>query len=563
MMGLPGKKNGSEKKGDAPYPFYRLKPGWRGNLAIFGLLGMLIITYFYWQIRLAEKTFTDHVNEHARMVAGLIQLNAKGAVASQNVVEEIISTFLGNSARFIDYLDAVAPFSEMELTAFASETGLSGIRILEKGGEYREGPSQWLSLDKHRGMADNPRFSHLTKKSLYCYSLPRPENMGTVLVGLTDVRIEAFQRQIGLLHLLEMLPGTGGIRYIRMEKPASPSPGSITEPIIRIYAKKADKIAEARLSLGDDILVIGMDAKQFLIRVDQLWKEFIVFSTILILSGVFFSWLLLRNQRAYLNEVQNFERRLAKETEDASLGRASASITHEIRNPLNAISMGLQRLQLEGDELNEEHRELVANLLKAVKRTDGIISGLRRFAGPVKPLLTRVYPDSVIRHILLLYKEEYSKRGITVEYRPDYTGTVSADLALLEEAMENLIKNAIEAQPDGGDIFLGLSRKENAIVISIANNGFSLSEDDTKKILQPYFTTKTRGSGLGLAIVSRIIRGHGGHLKIQVKKPGRLKIDLSIPVNAHGSGVELNLLKPSSVLPQPIITGEDHENTCS
>jgi signal transduction histidine kinase len=116
--------------------------------------------------------------------------------------------------------------------------------------------------------------------------------------------------------------------------------------------------------------------------------------------------------------------------------------------------------------------------------------------------------------------------------------------------MENLIKNAVEAQPDGGTIFLGLSRKKSDIVISMENSGFSLPEDETEKILQPYFTTKTKGSGLGLPIVSRIIRGHGGNLNIQARKHGRLRIDLSIPVNAHGSGVEL-------------ITGGDHENTCS
>ena len=85
--------------------------------------------YFLWQIRQARHAFQEHVTDHARLVAEVIHMNARNAVFSREVTEEILRTFLGNTARFVNYLDTVEPFTPEELTAFAAETQLSGITI--------------------------------------------------------------------------------------------------------------------------------------------------------------------------------------------------------------------------------------------------------------------------------------------------------------------------------------------------------------------------------------------------------------------------------------------------
>ena len=335
--------------------------------------------------------------------------------------------------------------------------------------------------------------------------------------------------QISLEHMVGMLSDQAGIRYVRIE-PRPLGNGKYADATqVRIVDDNKDKMAEVSVPFGKDVLVAGLKATHFFKRVNQLRNEFIVFSIIIAGLGVFFSWLLYRYQEAHVNHVQRFERRLAAEKEDAALGRASSTITHEIRNPLNAISMGLQRLQIEAKEIDDEHRVLISNLMIAVKRTNSIITGLHRYASPLIHHDRKVNPDSVVNHILELYRQPCVTASIAIDYKPEFHQTITADSGLLEEAVENLIKNAIEAQPNGVDIEIRLFQQGSALVLSIENSGFDLPEKEAEKILEPYFTTKTRGSGLGLSISARIIRAHGGWMKVIVPIPGRVRINLFLP----------------------------------
>jgi signal transduction histidine kinase len=508
-----------------------LKPAWKGNIIIIGSLILLVLAYYYWQIRESERTFIAHVEEHTRLIADVIKLNAVRAMLSQEIVEEIIGTFLGNSARFVDYLDAIEPFSSDELTAFALESGLSAIRIARPDGTITEGPVNGFRIEAPCN-SNNHTLQHTESQNIYFQTIPRASGAGCIAVGLADARIETLNVQISLPYLLNLLSDLPGIQYVRLEK-LSDNTGKFNPlPEINIAGDGPDKIAEARLPLEGGILHIGLKARHFYIRVKHLRGEFMGFSVIIAVLGICFSWALYRYQAAYIAQVRNFERRLAREKEDASLGRASAAITHEIRNPLNAISMGLQRLEIEAGELTEDHRAMISILRKAVQRTDGIIAELRRYARPLAVKRDPVHPDTLIRSILKLYQEPCASASVSVTYTSAYAGTISADPQLLEEIMENLIKNAIEAQPEGGYLSVELFPEERNVILSVENSGFRLPEAEAERILEPYFTTKTRGSGLGLSIVRRIVRGHDGEITVQVPKPGILRISITLPIKS-------------------------------
>ncbi|QTA89786.1 sensor histidine kinase [Desulfonema magnum] len=515
----------TEKPIRIPKPL-RLLPGWKGNLLVFGLLIIIVLGYFFWQARQAHRTFLNHAREHSRMLAGVIELNARGAVLSQGAVEEIMQTFLGNMARFADYLDTVEPFSEDELAAFALEAGLAGIRIIRDNGEFTQGPPGWFS-PSYVTCTENVRvLQHLATDHLYFLTLPREAGEGCVVVGLTAVHIEKLHEQVGLSHLLHTLSELAGIRYVRIESFTSNPP----KAEVILIDKPDKKLAETRLPFDEGILVVALEAGHFFFRIRQLWNEFFLFSAILAILGVFFSWILHRYQNAYLNRIRDVERELARQREDAALGRAAAAITHEIRNPLNAISIGLQRLQIEADDLDDEYQSLVSTMLRAVRRTNSIVTNIRQYAGPLTPQKKPVRLNSMLNHILALYAQKCEEHSVEVKCEIRHNEPVAGDPDMLEQVLENLIKNGIEAQPEGGDIRIILDHQGREAVLTIENSGFSLSESEADQIFEPYFTTKTRGTGLGLAIVRRIVHSHGGRLELQVPRKGVLCVFLYLPL---------------------------------
>lgn len=505
----------------------QMLPTWKGNLLIFSVLIIIILGYFFWQVRQAHQTFLDQVRSYSAMLGGVIELNAKGAVLSEEIVKEIMQTFLGNTARFADYLDMIQPFSPEELSAFAKEAGLAGIRIIRADGGHTEGPAGWSGSENLTCTDKDGFLQHLRSEHLYFLSRTRERLPGCVMVGLTAARIEKLHDQVGLPYLLKTLPGLAGIKSVKIDPDSG---NTFSKPEIRLTENQDETVAQAQMPLGKDTLIVAMDTGYFMARVRQIRHEFFAFSAVLAFLGIFLSWLLYRYQNAYLNQIRNYERELARQREDASLGRAAAAIAHEIRNPLNAISMGLQRLQIESDELSDDSQKLVATLLKAVQRTDSIVKNIRRYAMPSAPRKQSVSMETIINHILSLYRQKYEQHKIEVICHIGYDKNIMGDPDMLEEVVENLMKNSIEAQPYGGYIAIRYERKDDDVVLSFENSGFELSAEQSEKILDPYFTTKTRGTGLGMAIADRIVQAHGGRLVLSSPDSGVIRIDVCLPL---------------------------------
>ena len=208
-------------------------PFWITNIVIFGILLTVVVTYFFWQITQAKKTFLDHVKQHTQLVAGVIQLNVRGAVLSQEVTEEILQTFLGNSARFVDYLDTIEPFTPEEITAFAEETNLAGIRIDRDNGETVGGPPQWYR-GRTQNYGETPQFKHLEEEHLYLFSWPRQEGTGHVLIGFAATNVESLQTQLSLTHVTETLSELPGICYTKIEEVLTEGGNYTTDPEVII-----------------------------------------------------------------------------------------------------------------------------------------------------------------------------------------------------------------------------------------------------------------------------------------------------------------------------------------
>ncbi len=488
---------------------------WKSSLFIFGLLIIFMLIYFLWQIRHLNQVFLSHVREDAKMAADVIRLNARGAVLSQEIIEEMMQTFLGNTIHFIDFLDAVESFSEDELAAFATQAGLAGIKIVRNADSVAEGPPGWLGKSQVACQNPNRSIHHNKNAHLYLLVRKRQQNNGCIIAGITADRIEKLQMQSGLPFMLKALSQLAGILYVKIHPSEISEPQTIDIPKVRLIDTPPLKAAEVQIALGNDVLKIGLQAEHYFRRIKQLWSEFMLLATVLASLGLFFAWLLHRYQSAYLNQVRQFERRIARHREDAVLGRAAAAITHEIRNPLNAIGMGLQRLQIEADQLEADHQRLIGSMLQAVRRTDNIVSNIRSYAKPLTLNKKSLRLDKLVSEVLCLYEQQLKTHQIKLNFNANCEAMIIGDRDSLEEVIENLVKNGIEAQPSGGYLNVNIDKQDTDICLSMENDGFLLSALEAQRIMEPYYTTKAKGTGLGLAIAQKIMTAHGGRINVE------------------------------------------------
>ncbi|MBU0674956.1 MAG: hypothetical protein KJ950_09965 [Proteobacteria bacterium] len=493
---------------------------------ILGSLVLIVLGYFFWQSRQVRHDFINRASEHSRMIAGMISFSLNNAQSSQSSIEQTIKIFLGGTIRFIDYLDGIEPFSPDELAAFAEEANLVGIRINRGSGVGVEAPSGWAPEVTCGSDADD--LQHFKDLKLYLLTW-RDRDSTCIQVGFDSALTDDLAARIGLDRLIRDMNRLPLISYLRLEH-LKESSGHSGQPVVQLINGKGGSVAETIMAFGpDQRLVVGVDAGSYTRRIRQMKHEFVVFSVLMIFLGFFFTWILSRYQMAFLSRVRGFERQMARQHEEAALGRAAATISHEINNPLNAIGMGLQRLEMEL-EIPEEYTKLIGSMRQAVTRSSHIIGDLKQQALPLVPRFAQIDPRPLIEAVKILYQPRCEQQGIRVEWVDMYVGIIEADETILGQVIENVFKNAVEAQPTGGEIIIRTQGVLGHFQFRMENPGFVGDPSAIEKILEPYYTSKTKGAGLGLAVSRRIIEAHGGRIRVDVPEPGILLVEFELPV---------------------------------
>jgi len=502
---------------------------WLGNLLAFGVLCALVLAWFSFQTRQAQQTFLEDAADYARRLADAIGLHARGAVQGRQVTDAMLVRFLGSSARFVDYLDQVEPFRDHELTAFAAEAGLLAIRIVRPEGSS-QGPPDWNPGELP---GCDRRLRSLSETHTLVFGAPRQGREGCILVAMDNQPLEDLRDVIGLPRALEAAAALPGVLRVALTGEWVENAAEPIHPGLPVVATRqlADgvRVVEVRAPLSGAELVVDLDADP-LTRIEQrLWREFAGFAIILGLIGGLGAWLLYRYQQAHLEQLRAYEQRLSQQREEAALGQAAAAIAHELRNPLNAMAMGLQRLQMEADELSSDHRRLVAVVLEAVGRSNRSVTDLLNYARPYRPRQEPVALGALVTDQLALYAGSFHAAAIRLQYTLAVEERIPGDPDLLRQVLDNLLRNALEAQPQGGWLDIHLNPVAGGLELTLTNGGFSLSPEEAPRILEPWFTTKSTGAGLGLAISRRILTAHSGRLTVASPRPGELAVQLFLP----------------------------------
>jgi signal transduction histidine kinase len=200
----------------------------------------------------------------------------------------------------------------------------------------------------------------------------------------------------------------------------------------------------------------------------------------------------------------------------SAMGRLSAGLAHEIRNPLSAIEGALEIVARPGLE-PDRREEFAAIVKKELARLNEMLNHFLEFARPRPPQLKATNLQRLMEEVCSLVTESVSMRRVTTRCAllPSATA-VSLDPDQIKEVLLNLVLNASEAMPAGGSIELWAAQNEDSVVINVRDEGTGVAEENLQQIFDPFYTTKPAGTGLGLSIAHRIMEQHGG--KIEAKR---------------------------------------------
>ncbi len=238
-----------------------------------------------------------------------------------------------------------------------------------------------------------------------------------------------------------------------------------------------------------------------------------------------------------ITERRKLEEQLKNAQRMAAIGETAAMVGHDLRNPLQAIVYRLYLAEKATEALSSPYsevakklglEEMFKELGEHVKYMDKIVSDLQDYARPLQPTPARTsihrLLDDTFLTIVVPANVKVSRR-----IQEDFPAFL-VDAGLMRRVFANLITNAIQAMPDGGELIITASRSEDVVFISIQDTGVGISEENSEKIWSPLFTTKAKGTGLGLPTSRRLIEAHNGTITVESKVGSGSKFTIKLPL---------------------------------
>ncbi len=234
-----------------------------------------------------------------------------------------------------------------------------------------------------------------------------------------------------------------------------------------------------------------------------------------------------------LREERELEERLRKAEHLAGIGQFSTSIAHEIRNPLNFISLSIdhmkERYRPAEPDKSKAFDSLISNIKKEIQRVSGFAESFLEYGRPLELRLEKTRIVELIEDVLSLVMAKAEKENIRIVREYETEPELLMDSEFIKTCLYNVILNAFQAMPRGGTLTITTTPQDRWCCVTIADTGVGISEEKAARIFTPFFTTKSKGLGLGLALTKRVIEEHGGKVDFRSTEGAGSTVTILLP----------------------------------
>ena len=397
-------------------------------------------------------------------------------------------------------------------------------------------------------------------------ALRRKDGSGTILMALDNAGLRYWSTKIAIKKAIEDVGIGQGLTYLgvingqgKVLGQAGKTPeafekvGAIALDVLNGKLEKASrKVTSGGSELLEIIVPVRLDdkiagfARLGLNREssDKILRENrnrMIIAMIFIMGvGVLSMFAIYLNQKKYSLRMEEMGKRLQQAEKLSALGQLAAGVAHEIRNPLNAISMASQRIRREyspdGEEKKKGFHHITGIIRDEIKRLNRIVEEFVIFSRSRRLEFSNQSIGTVLERMASLIREEADLKGVAIKtvWQNDHL-IIPMDVDKLRQAFYNLLKNAMEAISGKGTIIISATPNGKGMVsIKISDTGCGLTSDEMDHIFDPEYTTKEKGLGLGLAMAHEIIRGHGGEILVESEVGSGTTFDVLLPVAGRG-----------------------------
>ncbi len=551
---------------------------------------VLILTTGFLEIRRSENNLIAFMQDQAMSTIGVLQRlteeNLKSIIAApekktsklKNVSQEEASyskkwvvEAITKLALSLDQQWKKGEINNDYLQKFAADNNFFYIGLLNAKGNavYQSSALNTDMLDSSELVKHGRKLTTLEllekireKHKIGFVGLRRKDNSGTVVINLDKAGLVYWSLKVAGEKGMNKIGEGHGIVYMQIinnQNKLLSSVGQFAPGLSKSSFKLEEilagkiKIASRKVNYDDQkimdvvaplfldkkivgIVRIGLNRSSMDKSIAENRQHIFVFMFFVVVIALLSMWLLYHDQNQHLAGIVEMERQLEKAERLSSLGQLAAGVAHEIRNPLNAISIASQRLKRDfvpcDPQKEVEFQNLSGVIKDEIKRLNSTIEEFLTFSKSRRLDFSKFSITEVLQKIVNLIREEASTRGITIDTTwRENPALISMDVNKLQQAFLNLIKNAMESITEAeGKITITVDKHgKNYIVTRISDTGCGMTSEEIEKIFSPEYTTKEKGVGLGIPLAFEIIRGHGGDIQVISRKGKGTIFEIILP----------------------------------